>query len=658
MLRGARRWTARALRFGARLVEAPKSALVEFRGASAQRDAPDSQEGPHLAEPLAPGERPAVGGPLDEDGLDVVLTIDARDVADGGGAVEDLARLASALVADGAGVHAVVYEDEPREGLVHQPLSLPPELPLLRPRVVRGWHVAVARALPALRGATTVLVDSSARVGPDEVRRLARAVVDDVVVAQAVVRDVDDTVATAGCHFASAGAAPASLFAGFPPEDVEALGTFDVSATDGPVVALRTTVLTVPPATGDLPLCVAATSLEALRRTGSGARAVAVPLGRVYRVRAPRRRSDDVALELLHEWGRREDDEALRVLRRAGVSTAHVSTAPVRDPGRVPLRVARPHFVPVHVDERTPSLRWSLKTAAWAGARGDDWGDVFFARDLAAALRDLGQRVVLDSRQTTVRPESEHLDDVSLVLRGLDRIGPTPGAVNLLWVISHPDLVGPSELASFDRRWAAGGAWARRVTASTGSTVDWLPQATDPLRFEPGPVDPELRSELLFVGKTRGVFRPVVRDALELDLPLTIWGEGWDELVGPERVRGTFLPNERLPAAYRSAQVVLNDHWADMAREGFVSNRLFDAVAAGAVVVTDEVEGLDELFGDRVVPYRDSADLLSAVRQARTIAEDARSREAAAVLGDRHSFRRRAEVLLAAAVREIDGRRR
>src|SRR4029450_6877770 len=98
---------------------------------------------------------------------------------------------------------------------------------------------------------------------------------------------------------------------------------------------------------------------------------------------------------------------------------------------------------------------------------------------------------------------------------------------------------------------------------------------------------------VLFVGNSRRVLRPVVRDALAAGLPLAVYGDLWSGL-GPEGVvRGRWGPNDQLAAAYRSAGVVLNDHHNDMRAEGFVSNRLFDAGASGARVITDPVPGRD-----------------------------------------------------------------
>jgi Glycosyl transferases group 1 len=255
-----------------------------------------------------------------------------------------------------------------------------------------------------------------------------------------------------------------------------------------------------------------------------------------------------------------------------------------------------------------PSFRWAIKTAAIAGPTGDLWGDVHFAAALAEALESLGQQVVIDRRQAVGRPSAQ-LDDVVLVLRGLDRVEPQPGAVNLLWVISHPELVTPDELAAYDQAFAASISWSAAAASRAGVTVEPLLQATDPQRFQPGDVKPGSGPKVLFVGNSRKVVRPIVRHAVAAQLPLTIYGSMWDSLVDASFLAGDFVPNDQLSALYRGAGVVLNDHWDDMAREGFLSNRLFDAVASGARVISDNVAGLRDVFGPEVQLAESAEDL-------------------------------------------------
>jgi hypothetical protein len=296
-----------------------------------------------------------------------------------------------------------------------------------------------------------------------------------------------------------------------------------------------------------------------------------------------------------------------------------------------------------------PRLRWSIRISAPADSTGDVWGDLFFAEDLAESLRRLGQSVTIDRLGA---PKRAIADDVVLHLVGLHRPVPVPGAVNILWVISHPELVTDEEFGlDWDERYAASASWGdRRSTAEW--TIRPLLQATNPSRFTPTPTGDELPTEVLFVGKTRNVFRPIVRDAVAAGVDLAVYGDGWEEYIDPSYVRADFLPNDRVPAMYRGARVVLNDHWQDMAETGFASNRLFDAVAAGARVITDAVDGLPEEFGDSVRVYHSVDELAELARADAPGWPDAeeRARNAAAV-AEHHSFDARAQQFLADAVR-------
>jgi spore maturation protein CgeB len=153
---------------------------------------------------------------------------------------------------------------------------------------------------------------------------------------------------------------------------------------------------------------------------------------------------------------------------------------------------------------------------------------------------------------------------------------------------------------------------------------------------------------VLFVGSTRGEFRPVVRDALAAGIELSVYGVGWEAFLPPEQIQGEFISNVELPAAYAAAGVVLNDHWRDMAEQGFLSNRLFDATATGARVVSDEAAGLHDVFGETVRTYTDRqslADLLSGPRDDAFPSRAERLDLAARIARD-HSFDARAAVLI------------
>jgi hypothetical protein len=276
---------------------------------------------------------------------------------------------------------------------------------------------------------------------------------------------------------------------------------------------------------------------------------------------------------------------------------------------------------------------------------GAAWGDLHFARGVQRQFERAGYPT-----RVQIRPEWADVvsarDDVSVQLFGLAGRRRLPGQLTLLWVISHPERVSDELIAGADRIYVASDPFARNVAGRTSLPVAALHQATDPLRFHPDPTGPE--HEVLFVGNSRGVRREIVADMVPTTLGLAVYGRWAPELLDPAYHKGELIPNEDLHRYYSSAAIVLNDHWADMRAAGFLSNRLYDALASGACVVSDHVPGIEQEFDGAVVTYSDAGDLRLRLRdllrdpgERRALAERGR----AAVL-DRHTFEHRAAVIL------------
>jgi hypothetical protein len=297
------------------------------------------------------------------------------------------------------------------------------------------------------------------------------------------------------------------------------------------------------------------------------------------------------------------------------------------------------------------NLHWAIKTSVPAGLSGQGWGDLYFANEIAASLTKLGHTARVDVRNDVIHPDSAN-DDVVLVLRGVERIRPQGGAVNLLWIISHPSRISKHEVKSFDAVFAASNSWAEKTSKKFGLEVHALLQATNPDKFNPTFAEPDTGEEILFLGNTRNEFRQIIRDCIDARISPAIYGKDWDRFVPRELIKGSFVPNEDVAGMYRSAGVVLNDHWADMARHGFLSNRLFDAVASGARVVSDDAVGIKEVFSESVAVYRTPSELVELCSKANRVmwgSQDEISKRATQI-GIEHSFDQRAKVLVQAVL--------
>lgn len=267
--------------------------------------------------------------------------------------------------------------------------------------------------------------------------------------------------------------------------------------------------------------------------------------------------------------------------------------------------------VPRPANDGAPSLRWAIKIAAPAGPRGETWGDTYFGHALARSLRALGHDAVVDVRESAQR-STRYLDDVDLVIRGLDTYERRSAAITILWVISHPDDLSRGEVRAYDAVFAASLAWSRRMSERWGVDIQSLLQCSDPHLFHPRGV--ERTGDLVFVGNSRWVPRPAVVTPVQAGVAVQVYGGDWEPFIDESHIVASRIDGEAVAARYESAAAVLNDHWSDMRREGFISNRLFDVVSAGGRAISDDVEGINDLFGSAVVTYADVDELLAVVQ--------------------------------------------
>lgn len=286
------------------------------------------------------------------------------------------------------------------------------------------------------------------------------------------------------------------------------------------------------------------------------------------------------------------------------------------------------------------------------------WGDTHFARGLQRYL----ERAGIPTRVHLLPSwEEDHVarDDVVVHLFGLSELRTRPAQVNVLWNISHPERVNAELCDRYDLILTASDRFAEELRELTDLPVVALHQATDPERFWPDRTGPA--HELLVVANTRKTKRRVIEDLLPTRHELAIYGKGWDEHPAAHRhVRGEHIPNEDLHRYYASARIVLNDHWDAMREKGFISNRLYDALASGAFVITDHVDGLEEEFDSGLVSYETPDELRDLVDRfledddgRRRIAERGRQ----AVL-DRHNFEQRVATILGLVHEPVAAHRR
>ncbi|NEX44812.1 rhamnan synthesis F family protein [Pseudotabrizicola algicola] len=279
-------------------------------------------------------------------------------------------------------------------------------------------------------------------------------------------------------------------------------------------------------------------------------------------------------------------------------------------------------------------------------ANAESWGDLGYARCLAAAFERIGHDCTLFFRDE--RPQLSGRDEVVLRIVGPHLDDPVPGVPNLLWIISPPNHAALAHLARYQAVFIASATLAARCSA-LGQEARFLPQATDPALFNPEarggyPVD----LQVSFVGNLAPrVPRSAVLAAIAQGFDVHIWGQGWEGAVPQRHIRSERLEIDGLAQVYARSAVVLNSHMSNMAELGFMSNRSFDALACGAQVLSDRVQGFADESLSALVQVDAPADVGPALSALLSAQPD--RRHIAGLMRSRFSFAARARILADAA---------
>jgi hypothetical protein len=416
-------------------------------------------------------------------------------------------------------------------------------------------------------------------------------------------------------------------------EHADSVQAQELSAALG-ALGWRSTVADVDGAAGvpgecqiDLEICIG--SADRLPKP-SGKRSAAV-LSESPAAFAPEDRLERYDAVLVEPYGLAEG-----ALARAGRSTT-----PLVEDGAPPERVIET------LRRRVEARSFCIKIGAPTWQAAQRWGDLSYARCLKAELERRGHPCVIQAIDDWESPRGQSCD-IALQLRGRGRYRPRPAQLNVLWNISHPGDLTPDECEGFDLVLVASQRFARHLAGETSAPVLVLEQATDPHVFFPER-DAAHEHELLFVANSRKVDRRILRDLLPTDHDLAVWGRQWEGLAAERHVLGEHLPLEEVRKAYSSASIVLNDHWDDMRAHGFVSNRIYDALACGAFVISDRLPEIAERFGSAVATYEGPNELSGLIEHFLSHPEERLSRGATgrAIVLAEHTFARRVDALLA-----------
>jgi hypothetical protein len=256
-------------------------------------------------------------------------------------------------------------------------------------------------------------------------------------------------------------------------------------------------------------------------------------------------------------------------------------------------------------------------------------GDYWIGEDFAKGFQKNGFTTEIDYRGEYYREHSRQ-PQINLFMRGYTKFYPPfASGCNVLYVYYPMAYDAKSarklkkealnkrikmpENASLDDDWqnydvlaVASKTYAKELQ-NAGINAIYTPQFTNPDKFYQAPAD-ELKTDILFVG-SNWHNRTSLLYALEEGFEVAVYGFNWRGIVPDKMYKAPYIANQDLPRHYASAKIVLNDHRPDMKAFGFINNRIYDATAAGALVVSDYMKEIEDIYGDTVPMYKTKEEL-------------------------------------------------
>jgi len=246
-------------------------------------------------------------------------------------------------------------------------------------------------------------------------------------------------------------------------------------------------------------------------------------------------------------------------------------------------------------------------------------GDIFTALEFGGAIKEtFGWEV----RLLNEGPEWYDLQTVDIVVAFLDHydiskiFSSKKGLLTVAWVrnwfhrwIQRDSFVSYNIVFSsslYGKHWL--------LNNSLADTIEVLRLATNASRFFPQPTNLS-QIDWLFPGSYWNQERIIMKIGIE-SLPYkgAIYGYGWEKVPQFINIAHPAVRYHDLPNIYASTLVVVDDANHVAGPWGSINSRVFDALASGALPISNNRIGIREIFGYEVPHYSDGQSFLSALK--------------------------------------------
>lgn len=242
-------------------------------------------------------------------------------------------------------------------------------------------------------------------------------------------------------------------------------------------------------------------------------------------------------------------------------------------------------------------------------------GDYYTAMELACACEEeLGWSVKFLARNK----DWYNLEDIDVLIVMVDAYDlskirrPKPGLIKVAWMRNWFDRwAGTKSLHDYDI-FLCSCRKGLDFISRKGKKAHFFPIATNEKRFSPEADNKAEKCDYCFTGHKWSVTRDIeeMLKPAEVEYRFAVYGNNWDDHDKFGKYWKGFVPYRELASIYSNARVVIDDAVNGITKPwGSMNSRVFDALASGALVITNNTVGARELFDGKLPTYTTKEEL-------------------------------------------------
>ena len=172
-------------------------------------------------------------------------------------------------------------------------------------------------------------------------------------------------------------------------------------------------------------------------------------------------------------------------------------------------------------------------------------------------------------------------------------------------------------LPKYDLIFASSKTASNYIEEKTGLKTFLLPIATNSTRFNTNVRKyDEYSSDYCFTGSYWDDPRDIIEmlDPDNIPYKFKLYGKNWDKFPKFKKYYQGFINYSDLPLVYASTKIVIDDVNRGAKNFGSVNSRVFDALATGALVITNGAIGSKEIFNYKLPVWKSKEELNNLIR--------------------------------------------